>query len=164
MRVFISYTREKDKFRAVSEFRDRLEVELHFHDPEAVIFQDRSGIQGGDHFPERLEEECKRADVLLVYLTPSWLTREWCRQEFNVFTENLTNQIRLKKILPLLTVDTPQVARDSTDPIASALAAIQYLDIRRLRHLRYDDPEKLAYVAETALLLHKLAKGSSGAA
>jgi hypothetical protein len=65
MRAFISYTREKDKVQTVYEFRDRLEVELHFHDPDAGIIQDKNFIQGGDHFPEYLSEECKKADVLM---------------------------------------------------------------------------------------------------
>ena len=54
----------------------------------------------------------------------------------------------------MLTVNTPQASKDSIDPIARALANIQYIDIRRLRHLRYDDPKKLAYVAETAKRLY----------
>lgn len=159
MRIFISYTREKDKFQAVSEFRERLEVELHFYNPEAVIFQDRQFIQEGDHFPDVLVNECKRADVLMVYLTPSWLQREWCRREYEIFTSNLTDQGRMKKILPMLTIDTPQVNNTSADPIARSLADIQYMDIRELRHLRYDDPAKLKYVAKTAERLYKLATG-----
>ena len=164
MRAFISYTREKDKFQAVSEFRDRLEVELRFHDPNAVVFQDRNDIQGGDHFPERLMEECKKADVLMIYLTPSWLTKDWCRREFEIFTANLTDNARLRRILPMLTVDTPQVNSHSSDPIAKVLADIQYIDIRRLRHLRYDNPEKLAYVAETAKRLYDLANAAKSTA
>ncbi|MDR4494797.1 MAG: toll/interleukin-1 receptor domain-containing protein [Nitrospirales bacterium] len=158
MRTFISYTREKDKFEAVSQFRERLEVELHFYDSEAVIFQDREFIQGGDHFPDVLAEECRKADVLMIYLTPSWLQREWCRREFELFTNNMTDAARLKRVLPLLTVETPQVSRDSDDPIARHLAYIHHMDIRELRHLRYDDPVKLKYIAEVAERLYQLAQ------
>ena len=157
MRAFISYTREKDRFQAVSEFRDRLETELRFYDPEAVVFQDRSGLQGGENFPERLREECIKADVMMIYLTPAWLQKEWCRHEFELFTNSLTDVTKCRKVLPMLTVDTPQVSHESSDPIARALADIQYIDIRQLRHLRYDNPEKLAYVAETAKRLYELA-------
>jgi hypothetical protein len=158
MRAFISYTREKDKFQAVSEFRDRLEVELRFYDPDAVIIQDKNFIQGGEHFPEYPSEECEKADVLMIYLTPSWLTSEWCRREFEIFTKNLTDHKRMKRILPMLTVETPQVSEDSIDSIARALAKVQYIDIRRLRHLQYDNSEKLEYVAKTAKRLYELAK------
>jgi hypothetical protein len=128
MRAFISYTREKDKFQAVSDFRDRLETELRFYDPEAIVFQDRSGLQAGDNFPERLRDECLKADVLMIYLTPAWLQKEWCRREFELFTNNLTDEKKCRKILPMLTVDTPQVNHGSNDPIARALADIQYMD------------------------------------
>lgn len=158
MRTFISYTREKDRFEAVSQFRERLEVELHFLDPEAVIFQDQKFLQGGDHFPDVLVEECGKADVLMIYLTPSWLQREWCRREFEIFTNNMTDAVRLKRVLPMLTVETPQVSRDSSDPIARHLANIQHFDIRELRHLRYDDPVKLRYIADVAKRLYQLAQ------
>jgi TIR domain-containing protein len=157
-RVFISYTREKDKFAAVSEFRDRIEAELRFYDPEAVVFQDRQFIQGGHHFPEKLAEECRKADVLMLYITPSWLQSEWCRREFEIFTAYLQEARRMAKILPMLTVDTPQVSAASTDPIARHLASVQHIDIRELRHLRYDNPAKLRYVADVAKRLYELAQ------
>jgi hypothetical protein len=135
-----------------------LEVELHFHDPEAVIFQDREFIQAGDHFPDILAEECRKADVLMIYLTPSWLQREWCRREFEIFTNNMTDAARLNRVLPMLTVETPQVSREADDPIARHLADIQHIDIRELRHLRYDDPAKLKYVADVAKRLYQLAQ------
>jgi hypothetical protein len=135
-----------------------LEVELHFYDSEAEIFQDREFIQGGDHFPIVLAEQCRKSDVLMIYLTPSWLKSEWCRREFEIFTNNMTDAVRIKRVLPMLTVDTPQLSQDSDDPIARHLANIQYIDIRDLRHLKYDDPVKLRYIADVAKRLYQLAK------
>jgi hypothetical protein len=150
MRIFMSYTREKDKFMAVSRFKDRLEMELHLIDPESVLLQDKSFIGAGDHYPERLEQECKSADVLLVHLSPAWLKREWCRHEFNLFTSDCKDAARLHRVLPLLEVTTPLLSLESSDPIAAALARIEYVDIRELRHETYENPRKLRYVADVA--------------
>ena len=156
MRIFMSYTREKDRFLAVSHFRDRLEMELQLLDPRTVLLQDKSFIGAGQHYPERLEEECRNADLLLIHLSPAWLMKDWCRREFNLFTRDGQDKARLHRILPLLEVTTPLELLGGTDPIAAALLPIEYVDIRKLRHETYESPQKLQYVAMVAERLHSL--------
>ena len=160
MRVFMSYTREKNAFRAVSLFKARLEMELQLLDPSTVLLQDESFIGAGQHYPERLAEECTNADLLLIHLSPAWLMKDWCRREFNLFTRDGKDDARLHRILPLLEVTTPLQSLAATDPIAAALSPIEYVDIRELRHETYDNPKKLRYVAMVAERLHSMNNGN----
>ena len=61
MNVFLSYTRNKDQFNKVSDFRDRLEQELSMRAPGATVFQDKHHLSEGQHFPEELEKALRRS-------------------------------------------------------------------------------------------------------
>ena len=87
MRAFLSYTRAKDQFNAVSRFREHLTQELQLLEVTAAVFQDTSNLGGGSHFPQELETELKRSDILVVLLSPAWLQSDWCRREFEIFTD-----------------------------------------------------------------------------
>ena len=160
MQVFLSYTRNKDGFGAVSNFRKHLESELRSHDSQAIVFQDTNDIEAGDHYPEKLESELKNADVLIVHLSPAWLKSKWCRWEFEVFTSNLTDKKRLRRVIPLLEVSTPALALNSTDPIAAALAPIEFVDITELRYENWDNPAKLKYAGRLAARIAAMAEES----
>lgn len=150
MQLFLSYTRNKDQFSTVSHFRKRLESELDMREPCSRVFQDKEHIQEGHHFPEVLAEELKRSDALLVLVSPAWLKSEWCRREFNLFTDELSSTSRLHRILPVLWVDTPQLSHESSDPISRALANINYADWRDLRYESWSSPANQKQVGALA--------------
>ena len=148
MKVFLSYTRSKDQFLAVSSFRQYFAAELAIRSPGSTIFQDKERIEEGDHFPEVLENEIHAADVLLVLLSPAWLQSVWCRREFTLFTKDLGDHRRLHQILPVLWVDTPQVHPLADDPIAKTLAPIQSADWRHIRYGPWESPVNQRQVGE----------------
>jgi hypothetical protein len=159
MKVFLSYTRNKDQFFKVSAFRERLEAEIGIRAPGSQVFQDKHAIQEGDHFPEVLASELRQSDVLLVLVSPAWLQSKWCRHEFALFTDNGVNTSRLHQVLPVLWVDTPEVSMGSADPVARALASINYADWRDLRYGSWDDPanqKQVGKLAERAVSLPRL--------
>ena len=106
MQIFLSYTRNKDQFNKVSDFRQRLHMELDIRDPGSKIFQDTINLNDGAHFPEELARELDASDVLLALVSPAWLASQWCRKEFSTFTNDATDTIRLHRILSVLWVDT----------------------------------------------------------
>ena len=150
MKVFLSYTRNKDQFLKVSAFRKRLEAEIGIRVPGSQVFQDKHHFQEGDHFPEVLASELRQSDVLLVLLSPAWLQSEWCRREFALFTDDSANTNRLHQILPVLWVDTPEMTAGSVDPVARVLASINYADWRDLRYGSWDDPANQMQVGKLA--------------
>jgi len=156
MKVFLSYTRNKDIFQKVSAFREHLEVELAMRSPGSIVFQDTSHIQQGDNFPHLLADELTKSDVLLVLLSPAWLGSDWCRREYALFTQDGLNSDRLQRILPVLWVETPQLVVSSSDAIARTLASINYADWRELRYVSWEDTtnqKAIGKLAERALAL-----------
>lgn len=150
MKLFISYTRSKDTFLKVSALRERIEAELAIRSPGSRVFQDKAHLKEGDHFPEVLASELSQADVLLILLSPAWLVSDWCRHEYSLFTQAGLNHERLRRILPVLWVDTPQLAVNSQDSLANALATINYADWRDLRYGNWDDPAVQRHVGKLA--------------
>ena len=68
MKVFLSYTRLKDQFSKVSEFRERLQQELELRDPGSQVFQDKKNLQEGQHFPEELQVAVSDSDFQREFL------------------------------------------------------------------------------------------------
>ena len=161
MQVFLSYTRIKDQFGAVSAFHSRLENELKQSAPGSAIFFDKTNLAEGMHFPEKLAEALDRTDVLVPLLSPAWLQSEWCRREFELFTSERQNQAKLHSVLPVLWVATPQVSAQSADPIARALAPIQYADWKDLRHESWSNPANSRQVAKLAEAIARLVETPS---
>lgn len=139
MKIFVSYTRNKDNFQKVSAFRERLEAEIGIRVPGSKVFQDKQHIQEGDHFPEVLTTELAKSDLLLVLVSPAWLQSEWCRREFALFTNAGANTKRMHRILPVLWVDTPDMHAQSSDSVARTLASINHADWRDLRFRSWGD-------------------------
>ncbi|MDM0050608.1 TIR domain-containing protein [Variovorax sp. J22R115] len=156
--VFISYTRSKDHYNDVGAFRERIEAEILGRVPGSRVFQDKTHLGEGSHFPEALTEELGKADVLLVLLSPAWLLSEWCRNEFALFTADGTNAERLHRILPVLWIETDKLSLSSTDPIARTLAGINYADWRTLRHEGWDSKKSRIQVDHLAARLVSLAR------
>jgi len=164
MKVFISYTRDKDEFNSVSEFRQHFSNELRQLVPGSTVFQDTDQIGAGDYFPEKLTQELNNTDLLLVLVSPAWLTRPWCRREFEIFSARERERNRAARILPVLWVRTDELNSPGTDPIAQQLAQIQYADWRNLRHEDWRNPDvrrQIAKLAERAKILGTTAGGKA---
>ena len=152
MKVFISYTRNKDAFNVVTKFRDHLANELSQSKPGSAVFQDKSNMRPGDRFPVVIADSLNDADVLLVLVSPAWLASDWCRREFEQFCAGKAASGRSPCIVPVLWVSTPTLEENSTDPIAAELAKIHYTDFRDLHFQNWDNPELLRSVAQLAEL------------
>ena len=156
MNIFLSYTRNKDTFQKVSQFRERFELEVDLRAPSSRVFQDKQHLSDGAHFPEAIAQELAKADVFLALVSPAWLQSEWCRKEFALFTDDAINSARLHRILPLLWVDTPELSPRSLDLVARTLANINYSDWRDLRYESWEDPrsqKQIGKLAEGAVML-----------
>ena len=159
MRVFLSYTRNKDDFGAVSGFRERLTSELKNYDKNVLVYQDKSEIEAGANYPADLQTALEGTDVLLAHISPSWLGSKWCRWEFDVFSENGMNSAKLLKVIPLLVVPTVEVNSESNDHIAKLLSSIQSIDVSDLRNVSQSSTAYKKFVAKLSKRINSLAIG-----
>jgi TIR domain-containing protein len=136
--VFLSYPRIADERGAVSDIRAHLarEIMIKTGEPSVVVFQDRSGLKGGDPWSEVLEEELRLADVFVPFLCPLWLTSEWCAKELTLYLEFGRQRGVDKPIVPLLWEKTePRVAKTRQQiEILALVTKHQVVPWETLRH------------------------------
>lgn len=108
-RVFMSYARSDDTHHggALSRFCQRATDHANSLDGRKIsLFIDEDRIRPAEDFPQRLREEVLRADVLIVFASPTYIERPWCREELRLFRETLAiRNVRSPNILWVATVE-----------------------------------------------------------
>jgi TIR domain-containing protein len=123
-----------------------------------AIFVDSSQIEWGDEWKEVVDNALSRTAFFIAIITPLYLRSEQCRREFIEFVGRATSVDARELVLPILYVDTPEVADESTtDEVARIVRQIQYEDWRSLRLADEASPEYRAAVNKLAKRLSKLA-------
>ena len=151
MKVFVSYTRGKDKFNAVTDFVAHFQQGLQMIRRGSTVFQDKVNIVEGDVLPEVIERALKDSDLLLPLISAAWFDSNWCPKEFKIFWD--AHQ-PAPLIMPVLWVTAERL--NNHDEVAAALAQRQMADFHILRHRAWDNPElrqKVAELAESATAL-----------
>jgi hypothetical protein len=87
--VFLSYSRLKVMMdpKAVPAFRKHLQHALWTTtgDVGLTVFLDTADILAGDDWKNRLGSELESARVLIVLLSPPWLKRKRCHEEYELY-------------------------------------------------------------------------------
>ncbi|MBN4047614.1 toll/interleukin-1 receptor domain-containing protein [Acidimicrobiaceae bacterium AH-315-P05] len=133
-RLFLSYSRADDAHEGqfISAIREQVSAEFRFQTgSEIEIFQDKVGIDAGEPWQRRLDEAIDSTDLLLVFLTPSYLASTACIDELDRFLKREKFAGRDDLILVVYYAQLPQSAADSA--AASDLLKRQYVDWRPLR-------------------------------
>ena len=52
---------------------------------QANVWRDRRRISQGDQFADIIDDGLKRAELLVVVMSPNWMQRPYCRKEFETF-------------------------------------------------------------------------------
>jgi len=81
--IFISYSRKDSDFVA------RLARDLIARIPDIQVWYDMR-IRAGSSWAETLTDQIEKADVILVVVSPNYLTSRWASQELNVALLRLT--------------------------------------------------------------------------
>jgi len=151
--IFISYPRRTDERGHVSDLRAHLERELQIKtgDKDLVVFQDRSHLEGGDPWSEKLENELRVARAFLLLLSPLWLASRWCRKELQVYVSYSRAKEAERPIIPLLWDETePTDARTKEE--ADILTMIETRQIVRWDVLRHQNSSYPGYYAAISKL------------
>ena len=88
---FLSYSRKDAEAdpglitALTSELQKR--VNLKFANDSFVIWRDEDRIRLADKWEEKIGEELRSADLLIVLLTPKWFGSEFCLKEYEIFQQ-----------------------------------------------------------------------------
>jgi len=96
------------------------------------IFQDQENIAWGDDWKERIKRSLEASTLLIAIITPSYLTSESCRFEFEYFL-NKEETFKKKLVLPIHYIETPSLSITNDDKIAFEISKRQWVDWRNLR-------------------------------
>jgi hypothetical protein len=88
----------------VEDFREQLRSQLGLHDAEFLVFFDQHDVSGGDDWMKRILEVVRTADVLVCLMSPTYLGREWCGRELEVFIRRndlMKEEERTRFVVPI---------------------------------------------------------------
>ena len=150
--IFMSYTHVKDFNRAVSLFIKQLEPELYKKSGKIItVFHDTRDIPPGDDWRSFLSEQLKSAKMLLILLSPTWLTSKECLLEYKGFKDSMDQEPGKKKVVALIW-DEPKNASldDSQAALFSEIRRYQTLDWASHQYDNFTTPEQQAAMGELA--------------
>ncbi len=98
--IFLSYAHDDDLATGASEdevgfvtFLNKM-LELKLRDlgaTRAKIWIDRRRISDGDLFDDVIDDGLRKADLLVVVMSPNWMQRPYCRKELEAFADLCKN-------------------------------------------------------------------------
>ena len=145
-RVFLSYPRVADERGAVTDIRIHLQRELQIMtgDRDILVFQDRTGIKGGDRWSALLEAELREASVLVLFLCPLWLNSPWCVKELRYYVEYGLERGADRPVIPLLWEKT-EARHARTEEQRAILPWVQSRQAVDWQTLRHEDSSYKGY-------------------
>lgn len=69
---------------------------------------DKDGIRTGDRWDNRIEDALRSSHILIVLLSPRWLTSDYCRKELSIFEEVEAERPTGEFVAPILIQDFGQ--------------------------------------------------------
>jgi CheY-like chemotaxis protein len=153
--AFLSYTRLDDEYfgGAITSLRKFLElgVQVITGQRSFKIFQDVDGIEFGEQWQQRLDQQIRSTSFLVPIVTPLFFQSDACRGELEKFIVHEQEQGRNDLILPVYYVTVPilenqDLLRD--DQLAAVIASRQRYDWRSKADLPVTDPQVKAAVRQ----------------
>lgn len=137
--AFLSYTRFDDQHDGefISKLHLRLTEEIRAQTGKPfMIFKDVDNIRWGERWDSRIIKILNEVKFFIPIITPSFLTSDGCRDEFERFLEIEKRRGRDDLILPLYYITAQPIERpadEAQDPIVQLLLSRQLIDWRALR-------------------------------
>jgi|GEM_PF-3632200 len=136
--LFLGYANIKDLDGTVTAFHTALERAIKGRfDMDVKIFMDNRDIQAGDQWENNLSTELSNSTVLLILLSPVWLSRKWCRAEYKSFKSTHLSNSNKGIIIPILWVDT-EISDAKNDEGKEIILELKKIEMVDWRDLQYD--------------------------
>jgi hypothetical protein len=96
VQIFVSYARNDDvpppedltKKGFVTALCDQLHYSFrNYGDPKPKLWRDVRKVDRADQFDKKIAEAINASSLLLVILSPNWMSSEYCRKELKIFTD-----------------------------------------------------------------------------
>jgi TIR domain len=157
--VFLSYTHIKDYNGAVAKFLGNLEPELFKKSGIVIsVFRDKRDIEPGEDWNRFISEQLKSAKILLVLLSPTWLTSEPCKSEYEQFRAFMA-QAPQKRIVALIWDKTNNAfLNTSQKDLLTDVMKYQIVDWSSHQYDDFKTPDQQAALGELAEKLVALLK------
>ncbi len=159
--VFWSYSHDDDRLDRgrVVQLAEHLREELALTTGrEMRFFVDRSGIEWGDQWRDRIDSALVETTFFIPVLTPRYFTRPECRRELLEFYSQAESLGLRELILPIHYIAVSELNSDNTDEAIALVARMQYEDWTSRRLLNVDSAEYRQAVNGLAVRLVALAK------
>jgi formylglycine-generating enzyme required for sulfatase activity len=141
---FFSYSREDDEgsHGALSALRERIQHELRAQLGRTAktfrLWQDKEAIPSGTLWEGEIKNAVEQAVFFIPIITPTVIASPYCRFELDAFLAREAALGRSDLVFPILYIDVPALADNAlrqNNAVLSLIAARQYVDWRKLRHL-----------------------------
>lgn len=120
------------------------------------IFTDREHIRWGEDFRAKLDEALQATLFFIPILTPTYFTREECRNELRRFATSASKVGLPQLLLSVRYVPVPDLIEDSGDELKAIAARMQYEPWERMRLLDEASADYRAAINRLALRLVEL--------
>jgi hypothetical protein len=117
------------------------------------IWRDKDGLRTGERWSDTINDELRRAAVLIVLLTPRWIESEYCRKEFAVFAEVEASRRVGDYVAPILARPIEQQKKHLTPAQLDVLARIadrQYFKAIANDFLTLTEAQRIAEIDKVA--------------
>jgi len=104
------------------------------------IFIDRSHIDWGEVWRERVATGLMATTFFIPVITPRYFAREECRREFRDFLAHAKSLGLEEFLLPILYVPVTGLVEDSNDELVAIVARTQFVDWTKMRLLDVESP------------------------
>lgn len=132
--AFLSYANIDDRDGKITTFRKELSyaVTVRWGD-NFDIFQDTKDIKWGKKWEKIIESSIDAVLFFIPILTPSYFSRENCRNELKIFLESERNLSDKRFILPIYFIECGLDKKENNrDVLLDEISKIEYMDWRQL--------------------------------
>lgn len=140
VRIFLSYTTNKDEFNEVQDFGRRLRtaVEQHLVGKKVHVFQDSQSIGYGRKWADAIRNAVDDAHAMVALISPSYLGSRWCGWEASRFVARMEASEARDSFFPVRWIDV----FEEEHPLVPTLTRYQAPDWTDLRFETWDHPDK----------------------
>ncbi len=141
---FFSYSRDDDADHdgALTDLRERIQREVRAQLGRSArdfrLWQDKEEIAPGKLWEAEITAAVAQSVFFIPIITPTTTRSDYCRFEFETFLARERALERDDLVFPILYIRVPALedeARRKADPLLSMIAARQYVDWQRFRHM-----------------------------
>jgi hypothetical protein len=132
--IFFSYSRFDDKHDRgrITSFAKALQDEARFRlGDEVVVFFDRSDLQHGELWDDKIRDSLEKASVFLAIVTPNYFKSRHCRLELEYILNREKRLERTDMLIPVFYVG--DVARFRQDDLGEKITERQGFEWQDLR-------------------------------